>query len=184
MNMPWEDSPSVWASESKFWQWMRGNLRKALWQHYPVRTTYKKEHTWNVTVAERKKYNLSNRVKRVGRCELTGEIHAASNLEVDHISPAGSLKSWEDVGDFIGRLLCPKENMRLVSKEAHRIHTYAERWGMTFEEAKLEKEVIAFSKLTTSEQSDILISLGFAKEEFSNATKRKNCYRKHLLETK
>jgi hypothetical protein len=36
--------------------------------------------------------------------------------------------------------------MQVVGKEAHKVKSYAERQGMTFEEALLEKKVIALMK--------------------------------------
>ena len=179
MKEPWEET-SAWKSKSAFFTWVRGNLRKALWQHFPTRNEYKKENTWSASNQEILDNKLSKRVKRVGRCELTGEIHAASNLQVDHIEPAGSLNSWEDLPVFIEKLLCSKENMRLVSKEAHKIHTYAEKHNMTFDQAKIEKEVIQFSKLTPEQQRAKLREHGVDEDSMSNQKKRKDVYREIL----
>lgn len=176
---PWEES-SAWKTEAVFWQWIRGALRRALWARYPVRNEFKKELTWNVTEDERKHHKLGPRVRKVGKCALTGEIFPASQLEIDHIKPVGRLSSWEDLPSWIGRLLCPKENMRLVSKDAHKIHTYAEKMGLTFEQAKLEKEVIAFSKLSINQQKLILKKRRVAESEMANAAKRRDAFRRIL----
>ena len=176
---PW-DQTSAWKSESAFWGWVRGNLRKALWQHYPLRTEFKKENTWAVSQKEREKYDLNKRVKRVGRCALTGDIYPASKLVVDHIEPAGTLKSWDDLPHFIEKLLCSKENLQLVCKEAHDIKTYMDRYGVDFEQAKNEKEVIQFSKLTPDQQRAKLRDHGVDEDSMSNQKKRKDVYREIL----
>lgn len=176
---PWEES-SAWKTEAVFWQWVRGALRRALWARYPVRNEFKKELTWNVTEAERKEHKLGARVRKVGMCSLTKGIFPASQLEIDHIKPVGRLSSWEDLPSWIDRLLCPKENMRLVSKDAHKIHTYAEKMGLTFQEASIEKEVIAFSKLTIAQQKTILKKRRVAEDSMSTVAKRKEAYRRIL----
>ena len=42
--------------------------------------------------------------------------------------------------------------MQLVCVECHKVKTHADRLGVSFEEAKIKKEVIRFSKLPESEQ--------------------------------
>ena len=61
-----------------------------------------------------------------------------------------------------------------ISKESH------------FEEALLEKKVIAFKKLSVTEQTNILQSLYdvATMKSLSNATKRAEAYKQHLLKEK
>ena len=66
MKEPWEET-SAWKSKSAFFTWVRGNLRKALWQHFPTRNEYKKENTWSASNQEILDNKLSKRVKRVPR---------------------------------------------------------------------------------------------------------------------
>ena len=67
-----------------------------------------------------------------------------------------------------------EEDLQLVSKEAHAVKSYADKQGITFEEALLEKKVIAFKKLSVTEQTNILQSLYdvATMKSLSNATKR------------
>ena len=69
-----------------------------------------------------------------------------SKMEIDHIQGNVSLNDWSDVLPFIQHLCATKDNMQVVGKEAHKVKSYAERMGMSFEEALLEKRVIATLK--------------------------------------
>lgn len=40
--------------------------------------------------------------------------------EVDHIVPAGSLRSFEDLPGFVERLFCSKDGLRLLCKTCHK----------------------------------------------------------------
>ena len=69
-----------------------------------------------------------------------------SKMEIDHIHGNVSLNDWSDVLLFIQHLCATKDNMQVVGKEAHKVKSYAERMGMSFEDAQLEKQVIALMK--------------------------------------
>ena len=147
---PWEAYPDVWPTKSKFFTWLRGAFRKAVWSHYPGRIKFKNAH------CDRPPEGYTGRAKSGAYCALSGEWAGKSALEVDHIIGEASLRDWADVESFV-RHLCPTDdNMQLVSKEAHKIKTYSQRMGITYEEAVLEKEVIAFKKLSATEQRNVL----------------------------
>jgi len=50
--------------------------------------------------------------------------------------------------------------MQLVCVECHKIKSHADRLGVSFEEARIKKEVIRFSKLTDDLQRSILSERG------------------------
>ena len=125
------------------------------------------------------------RGKKGSECALTGEWEMTSKLEVDHKHGHMSLSSVEDILEFILHLLSSNsEELQLVSKDAHKIKSYAERMGITFEDAVIEKQVIAFGKLTGAEQRAILSTHDVGKVEASTAKKRKDLYRNILKEGK
>ena len=78
------------------------------------------------------------------------------------------------------------DSIRVVCKDCHRIISYAERTGMTFEEAKLEKEVIAFTKLSIKVQDatihTLAIKLAVNYNCPTNAKQRRAVYKKLLQE--
>ena len=136
----WEQYPEVWATKAAFFAWLRGGLRRAIWEKYPPKIIFKNE------MCSPPPSNYTGRAKSGANCALTGEWINKSNLEVDHIVGNASLRDWDDVLPFIQHLCTDDSNMQLVSKEAHKVKSYAERMGITFEEALVEKQVIAIMK--------------------------------------
>jgi hypothetical protein len=137
---PWEQLPDVWKSESSFWNWMRGALRRS-WSRHPIKLAY--IH----------KYRIRAGIGRGGkevfalRCCLCNEMHPQSQIEIDHIIPAGSLRSEEDLCGWIKRLLVVSfEDIRPVCIPCHRIHSYAQKQEMTFEQAMVKKKAIDIMK--------------------------------------
>lgn len=175
---PWEES-SAWKSKAAFFTWLRGQIRKSIWQNYPPRNEMKQERLRPVTEEDFAK-GISRRCKKVGDCEFCDEIFPASKLQIDHKIPAGKLSSEEDLTGFIKRIACMKVDMRLCCEPCHKIHTYAEKMGISFEEARIEKDVIAFSKIKTIKQLEILGKYNYTKDMLSNAQKRKDAYREVL----
>lgn len=175
---PWEET-SEWKSKAAFFTWLRGQIRKSIWQNYPPRNEMKQERLRPVTEEDFSK-GISRRCKKVGECEFCNEMFPASKLQIDHKIPAGKLSSEEDLLDFVKRIACMKENMRLTCEPCHKIHTYAEKMGISFEEASVEKQVIAFSNIKPAKQVEILEKYGYTGILVSNAKKRKDAYREVL----
>ena len=57
--------------------------------------------------------------------------------------------------------------MQLLCKSCHKIKSYADRIGCTFEQAEHKKKIIAFKSLTEKQQTDILLSLGLSHNEIA-----------------
>lgn len=179
---PWEES-SAWKSKAAFFTWLRGQIRKSIWQNYPPRNEMKQERLRPVTEEDFAK-GISRRCKKVGICEFCEEMFPGSKLQIDHKIPAGKLSSEEDLLDFIKRIACMKVDMRLTCEPCHKIHTYAEKMGITFEEAALEKKVIAFGNIKPAKQMEILEKYGYTGNSVSNAKKRKDAYREVLRDAR
>ena len=150
---PWNES-KAWRTKAEFFTWLRSGLRKSVWQFYPPKLEYKNEQ------CTKPPEGYTGRAKTGAICALTGEWTGKSKLEVDHLVGNASLRDWEDVLPFILHLCCEKSNMQLVDKEAHRIKSYAEKEGISFELALITKKVIAMEKaktvLTYLEERDII----------------------------
>jgi 5-methylcytosine-specific restriction endonuclease McrA len=148
---------SLWKTEAEWWAWLRGKSRQ-IWSDYPIRNNFKR--TKLVPNFEGSKVTNS-RVKSVGQCQICNEWFAGSNLQVDHITQAGSIgNSWEGYFNWFYDLLAEEDNMQLVCIPCHKIKSHADRLGVSFETAKIKKEIIAFSKLTEEEQKGILNKRG------------------------
>lgn len=137
---PWVEYPEIWKTKSAFFAWLRGGLRRAVWERYPPKIKFKNEN------CTKPPEWYQGKAKSGTECALTGEWVAKSYLEVDHIEGHVSLKDWNDLTNFIQHLCTNSDNMQLVSKEAHKTKSYSERKGVSFEEAALEKKVIRIIK--------------------------------------
>jgi hypothetical protein len=86
---------------------------------------------------------------------------------------AGSILRWEDIGAFANNLYCETDNLRVLDKNCHDIHTLAEKNGITFEQARQAKRVIEITKLPTKELLAWLQERDYSGDLVSNQAKRK-----------
>lgn len=62
------------------------------------------------------------------QCQCCKEWFPEKMIQVDHIIPAGSLRRFEDVGEFARRLLFPKqEDLQVLCLKDHNEKTQRER---------------------------------------------------------
>lgn len=134
---PWDIYPDIWKTKAAFFSWLRGNLRRAVWEKYPPKIEFKNKYCLKPPP------DYTGRARLGTICALTGEWTAKSTLEVDHIVGNASLKDWDDVLEFIQHLCSNHTNFQLVHKEAHKVKSYAEKEGLTYEEAVVQKNAIA-----------------------------------------
>ena len=93
---------------------------------------------------------------------------------VDHYPvAAGSILRWEDVGAFANNLFCETDNLRVLDKVCHDAHTYAEKTGLSIEDAKVAKQAIEFCKQGSKVVIKFLSDSGYNGAAVSNATKRR-----------
>ena len=145
----WELYPEIWKTESAFMSWLRGGIRR-IWSKHPVKLEFIKQNRIKIPNP-----NPKGKVKEVwgGKCALTGEYFVLNELECDHKEGNVSLKSVDDIQTFVeGILIVTLEDLQLVSKEAHKIKSYAEKQGISFEEAKAEKTAIDLIKKGVDKQ--------------------------------
>ena len=143
-NKLWELYPNIWATESAYMSWLRGGIRRYLWAKNPVKLEFIKQNRIKIPNP-----NPKGKVKEVwgGVCALTGELTPQTSLEVDHKKGNHSLRSIDDIQSFVESiLLVTFDDLQLVSKDAHKIKSYAEKHNMTFSEANVHKEVIEICK--------------------------------------
>lgn len=186
---PWEWEGSIWKTESQYWSWVRGTFRSIWSRKWVFKNKYLQDHTFQAPVLDgngNQKYYKTGKKKgkpvtrKHFTCEVTGELHPATNANIDHVSPAGSLTNGLEACIFLFRLLTSSDNMRLISKEAHAIITHMERTGLSWEEASIDKQVIDKLKQKVDDQKYELLSYGFTEENISNKDKRKSCYIAHF----
>lgn len=185
---PWEWS-SNWKTQSQYFSWLRGQLRGIWSRKWVPKNDYLKKQCFdhpltdgqgNPVLIKSGKNAGKQKTQKYFICEVTGELTKKTEGEVDHISPAGSCNSPLEACVFLFRLLTSPDNMRLISKDAHKIITHMERTGMSWEEASLDKAIIAKMKQSVKDQSRELSHNGYTPSEISNKAKRKECYIKML----
>ena len=141
---------------------VRSAVRKA-WMRAPTKLSLLMKsavHVSDVPPQLRPK-RLTANSKWLYKCELEGTYHIASDIEVDHKVGEHSLKCYDDMVSFTkGILDVSWDDLSVVSKEAHAIKTYSERYGVSYEEAKALKDVIAVTKLTAVKQKKWLTDRG------------------------
>lgn len=130
----------------------------------------------------------STRTKWKVRCEICQEFFNVDAVECDHIKGGYKFTEVDEFGSYfrnilmVGfdglQLLC-KDNPKIGHVGCHSVKTLQESLGITFEEARLEKSVIAITKLKASEQDKWLAEhgvTGIAK----NAKSRRDAIREVL----
>lgn len=60
-------------------------------------------------------------------CAHCDKWYASSQVEVDHIKPAGSLKKFDDLPGFVERMFCEAEGFQVLCKECHQVKTNKEK---------------------------------------------------------
>jgi len=60
-------------------------------------------------------------------CAQCGGIFGNKEVQVDHIVPAGSLKTYDDLPGFVERMFCERDGVQLLCKPCHQIKTNEER---------------------------------------------------------
>lgn len=57
------------------------------------------------------------------RCASCNELFAQNAVQVDHIIPAGSLKTFSDLPEFARKLFCSVDGLQILCKPCHTIKT-------------------------------------------------------------
>lgn len=151
-------------TEAQYLAWIRSALRSK-WLRWQPRNDCLK--------AARRAYKGPNKLQKWEyQCAICKQWFLAKEMEVDHYpEDAGSIRSVEDIGPFVGRLYCEISNLRALCKPDHKVYTLSQSKGISFEEALLEKKVN--EKMKDKNLLAFLAEHGYTGASVSNATKRK-----------
>ena len=184
---PWDTCDHL-NTKKKWMTWIRGMLRRG-WSKYPVAKEYKSskarlvpilDNEGNQTYYKSGKKKGEKRMRYEAECECCGKTFPAHKLQVDHIVSAGSFTETEHIPEYLTNLFCGKDNLQLLCVPCHEIKTHMDRYNLTWEEAYLDKQVIAKTNQPTKKQKEELLGAGFKEDEISNKDKRRDCYKKLL----
>ncbi len=181
---PWKEYPDIWKSESAYWTWIRGRLRQ-LWTRWIPRNKLKMASRKKVKVLDGKgkpiRYKTGKNKGKIKtryeiKCQVCKGMFPQSQVEADHIEPSGKCSNAVEACTFLYRLLVSSDKLRMVCKTCHKIITYADKMGITFEESKAKKVVIELMKKSVAKQKSELRKHGFAEGEIKNKAAREACY--------
>lgn len=105
----------------------------------------------------------STRTKWLYKCEICGNMFKQNEIEIDHKQGHKSsfTKPSEFEEYFNNILMVGFDDLQVLCKDGcHPIKTLSESLGITFEEAKIEKEVISICKLPAKKIDDWLAENG------------------------
>ena len=106
-------------TEAGYWGLLRGALRRQS-MYWKVRG--------DCLDAAKVPYTGDNKRRRVSFvCAICKERFKRDDVQVDHIVPAGSLKTYDDVKGFVERLLCEIDNLQVLCKPCHNVKTKEEK---------------------------------------------------------
>lgn len=169
---PWVWYPEIWTTKSKFFTWLRGCMRQAVWNKSPIKITFKN----NACSSPPEGYQ--GRAKSGAYCALSGEWEGKSKLEIDHIEGNVPINDESEILEFLKHLIPPPNSLQCVTKEAHKIKSYAEREGLDYHEATAVKKAIQLEK----EKKDKAFIIDKGKLPAKNAKERRKQLVRLILE--
>ena len=107
-------------TESAFWGMLRSTLRQKSRFWLPVKLCLDKAKRPYVGPNKRQKYEY--------QCAMCKKWFIRTDVEVDHIIPAGSLKSGKDLELFVEKLFCEVEGLRCLCKKCHHSITHSKEF--------------------------------------------------------
>lgn len=162
MNKPWLEYPHIWKTEAAFLSFVRGGVRRALWNKSPIKLEFLKANR------KRVKNPVAKNAVRFpevwgGTCYQCDKDFALKDIEVDHLTGEYSLRKLEDLQSFVEGIVCVSaKNLGLICKPCHKAKTYAERSGMSVEDAIIEKQAILICKEPVKEVRKFISENGLA----------------------
>jgi 5-methylcytosine-specific restriction endonuclease McrA len=106
-------------TESAFWGFIRSSLRQKSRWWKPIAEAKAK--------AKRKYKGPNKRQKFEYLCNVCKEWFADKEINVDHIIPAGTLRSAQDLPGFVERLFCEVDNLQVLCNVCHNKKTQDEK---------------------------------------------------------
>jgi 5-methylcytosine-specific restriction endonuclease McrA len=104
-------------TKSRYFGFIRSALRSAF-NRYPPKFKAKK-------AAEKTVKGMKHRFEY--KCAQCKQWFKGVEVEVDHKVPAGSLKEYDDLGEFCRKLFCEVDDLQVLCKGCHKTKTAQER---------------------------------------------------------
>ena len=162
-------------TDKEFFVWLRSGLRRLSRRWPPIYQA--------LASAKYPAPPGNGRKKWLYKCNMCGELFPSKEVSVDHIIPAGSLLSYDDLPKFVGTLFCDTSNLQVLCKDCHNLKSLQDKKGMSYDEAKKEQLVVDFKKQKAAQQREILLTMNVdvsSINTLTTAAKRVEFYR-HII---
>lgn len=98
-------------TEAGFFGYIRAGLRAKFFRWGPRFDV--------LAAAKTKARNPAGRLKWEYKCAICEQLHPQKQVEVDHIVPCGSLRSYDDLPGFVERMFVEQDGLRVLCKPCH-----------------------------------------------------------------
>lgn len=170
----------VWKTESAYWSYIRGGLRRGLWMRNPVKIKFKNDRREQILNPDEAKIGTRWEYIWGNKCDLCLNWFAQNDVEVDHKVGHHSLRNRDDLLSYFEAIaLVTADDLQLVCKDCHKIKSYAERMGISFDEAKLTKQVIDI--VNNGKDKDYLLQLGVTNDNIPSTKDKRRLLLLELL---
>lgn len=156
-------------TEKEVITWWRGAVRQ-LWGNSPFKRKIMDQHKQIVINDNPRSKKRFPKVTKY-RCNISGELYGANDIELDHLESENSLKSYDHAEGFLKTIMFTSPHLlQVLSKEVHKNKTYADRHGVSYEQAKVIKHVISLDK--ENKVVDTLNELGVNSQPTTKAKRK------------
>jgi len=120
---------------ARFFGFLRSQLRAGFTRYPPKYETLKAALTVQPTLDADGNHLTFKTGRKVGQlkyhnrylCASCNQTFMQKDVQVDHIHPAGSLRTFEDLPAFVEKLYCGSDGLQVLCKPCHTIKTKEER---------------------------------------------------------
>ena len=101
------------------------------------------------------------RTKWLVKCEMCGELFKLTDVEIDHRNGNHTFTKVEDFENYFKNILMVGfDDLSILCKEDHAVKTLSESLGISIEESRIEKKVIAICKQSAKVIDAFLVENG------------------------
>ena len=113
-------------TEAAFFSFIRSGLRMKSQRWKPAYDAKK--------LAQRPYTGDDKRTRFVYLCAICDKTYKDKEVQIDHIVPCGSLKSFSDLPEFCRKLFCEVDGYRVLCVDCHQKVTNEAREGVKYEQ--------------------------------------------------
>lgn len=167
------ENKEIWKSKAMFFSFIKGLLRRG-WMRHPVKIKLINKYRKQIPNPKPK----GRKMVWGAECSICHETHVLSNIEIDHkLEESAILTKLSDIQSCAEKLLVVVEDdLRILCKPCHSIVSLAASHNLTFDEAVIEKKIIALMK----DRKKCLVILeehGYDTKTLKNEAKRREALR-------